>query len=80
MKKDIPTQKRIDQAIRIACENGYDNAEYLGRWNGYWVFAPIRNESGLFTGFPQYLLLRWGHWRWTKDWKESNKIVDALDS
>ena len=36
----------------------YDNAEYIGRWNGKYVYRPYL-ESGeeLVTGFPVYLLL-----------------------
>ena len=36
----------------------YDNAEYIGRWNGKYVYRPYL-ESGeeLITGFPRYILL-----------------------
>lgn len=36
----------------------YDNAEYLGRWRGKYVYKPYL-ESGevLITGMPRYILL-----------------------
>ena len=36
----------------------YDNAEYIGRWNGKYVYSPFLNSGErLITGFPIYILL-----------------------
>ena len=47
----------------------YDNAEYIGRWNGKYVYDPYL-ESGdvLITGFPRYILL------------DKEKVEDFIDT
>lgn len=74
-----PTQKQLDKALEMAKEGLYDSVVCLGKWNGYAVFKPIRNEP-VYTGFPQFILNRYWTWRWTKDWEESMKIMDAMNT
>ena len=36
----------------------YDNAEYIGRWNGKYVYRPyLESDEELITGFPVYIFL-----------------------
>lgn len=52
----------------MAQESIYDDAQYVGRWNGFEVYEPIFNDDEVrFTGLPQYILAKGGTLRWTHD-------------
>ena len=49
-------------------------------WQNYNVYEPIFTDNEIhLIGFPQYILVRGGKMRWTKDYNESMDILDYLD-
>lgn len=71
--------RHLDKARALAKMGDYDDAVYLGTWRFYEVFKPIRNDGVVrYTGFPSFILQRLGKWRWSKDWRESMKILSKF--
>lgn len=71
--------KPLDKARTLAKMGNYDDAVYLGKWRFYEVFKPIRNDGVVrYTGFPSFILQRLGKWRWSKDWRESRRILNKF--
>lgn len=79
MEKSKIPMRLLAKAREIAKDGGYEDATYSGRWHGYNVFSPVRSEL-LYTGFPSFILHRFGRWRWSSGWEESSKIMDAFPS
>jgi hypothetical protein len=62
---------------KIAKASIYDDARYLGMWNGYEVYEPIFNDDEVhYTGFSQFILAKNNALRWTKDHTESIAIMN----
>lgn len=69
----------LENIIKFAQKSIYDNAEYIGEWNGYAVYEPgFSDERPRFTGFPSFILVKGDSIRWNKDWKEGQAIMSAL--
>ena len=49
----------MDKVIEFAKEQGYDNASYLGEWDGYKVYEPtFDGDDVLFIGVPLVILVK----------------------
>jgi hypothetical protein len=72
-------EKFLKQAKKVAQASIYDDARYLGMWNGYEVYEPIFNDDEVhYTGFPQFILAKNNALRWTKDHTESIAIMNKF--
>jgi hypothetical protein len=72
-------EKNLKQAQKIARASIYDDAKYIGKWNGYEVYEPIfTDDKEHYIGFPQYILVKGETLRWTKDHTESIAIMDVF--
>jgi hypothetical protein len=71
----------LNTAKRMATDSIYDDALFIGTWNGYEVYEPTFNDDEEhFVGFPEFIIAKAGSVRWSKDYKESNKIIRSLKS
>ena len=69
----------LKQAKIMVKASIYDDAKYVGEWNGYAVYEPTFNDDEThYIGFPQFILAKNGSLRWTKDNAESRKVMVAL--
>lgn len=52
--------KTPETVLHFAKSNGYDNAKYLGEWNGYTVYEPTfkDNEEDHIVGYPLSILVK----------------------
>jgi hypothetical protein len=72
-------QKNLKKAQILARASIYDDARYLGTWNGYEVYEPIFNDEEVhYTGFPQFILAKNNASRWTNNHTESIAIMDKF--
>jgi hypothetical protein len=72
-------EKFLKQAKNIARASIYDDARYLGTWNGYEVYEPIFNDKEVhYTGFPQFILAKDDAFRWPNNHTESIAIMDKF--
>lgn len=66
-------QKRASEMAKASI---YHDAEYLGTWKGYEVFAPTFDDDAVhYIGFPQFILCKDDEARWTKNRTESRQIA-----
>ena len=73
------TDKYLAQVKNLVKSSIYDDAVYLGEWNGYRVYEPIFNDDiERCIGFPSFILATAGEVRWNSDWEESSAIMSAL--
>lgn len=71
--------KTLLEAKEMAREIGFHDVKYVGKWKGHDVIEPIFTDNEThFIGFPQYILYKNGVLRWTKGYKESLDIMDAV--
>lgn len=70
----------MEQKINeMAKKYGFDGVRYIGMWKSQKVYDPLFADAGThFIGYPQYILSKGGKARWTRDFKESMEIFDAL--
>lgn len=48
-----------ERIIKFAKEHGYENIEYLGKWQDYDVYEPIFDEENVsFIGLPLVILVK----------------------
>ena len=65
--------------LKFAQKSIYDTVKYLGKWKGYEVWEPgFSDNEPRFTGFPQFILVKGSKMQWTRDYKESQSIMDKL--
>ena len=70
------SKKIAKKAKKMARESIYDDAEYRGQWNGFDVYEPTFNDDKEhIIGIPQFILVKDGTLRWTKNTKESFAIM-----
>ncbi len=75
MNKETSTKAR-----KMAQESIYDDAQYVGRWNGFDVYEPILNDDEeYFTGLPQYILAKDNTLRWTHDLEGLDVLQDLSE-
>lgn len=69
------------EILKFARKSIFDTVKRLGKWNGYEVWEPgFSDGQPRYIGFPQFILVKGDFARWTKDWKESQQIMDAFIS
>jgi hypothetical protein len=72
-------QKNLKQAQIIARASIYDDAQYIGTWNGYEVYEPTFSDDEVhYIGFPQFILAKNNAFRWTNDHTESIAIMSRF--
>lgn len=76
------TTNRMKKKIKeLARKSGFHSVRYAGKWHDCKVYEPIFTDGQEHCiGYPQYIIEENGKLRWTKDWKESLAVMDALDS
>lgn len=68
------------KARKMAQESIYDDAQYVGRWNGFDVYEPILNDDEeYFTGLPQYILAKDNTLRSTHDLEGLDVLQDLSE-
>jgi hypothetical protein len=66
-------------AKKLATDSIYDDAVFVGTWEGNEVYKPIFTDNKEHcVGFPEFIIGKAGHLRWTKDNKESSEILNSL--
>lgn len=76
------TTNRMKKKIKeLARKSGFHSVRYAGKWHDCKVYEPIFTDGQEHCiGYPQYIIEENGKLRWTKDWKESLAVMDALGS
>ncbi len=70
----------MKKILELAQKSGFHSVKRLGIWQNYNVYEPIFTDNEIhLIGFPQYILVRGGKMRWTKDYNESMDILDYFD-
>lgn len=65
----------------MAQEAGFDDVKPLGKWRSYEVAEAIFTDGEIhYIGYPQFILVKGGKLRWSKDADESIAIMDAFQS
>lgn len=69
----------MEEAKKIAREAGYHDMRQLKPWKGFEVLEPIYTDGIIrYEGYPQFLLVKDGKIRWTKDSEESLSIMENV--
>lgn len=67
--------------LKFARKSIFNTVMRLGEWNGYEVWEPgFDDDEPRFIGFPQFILVKGDSIRWTKDWEESQAIMNRFYS
>lgn len=65
---------KLSDVLKYAKENGYEDVEAAGKWNGYEVYYPIYSEVVAYVGLPYAILVKGNEIRMT-DEKESFEVM-----
>lgn len=58
-------QNNIDNVLNLIKESIYDDAKYIGKWQGFEVYEPLFNDDEVhYTGMPLYILKKGDVVRW----------------
>lgn len=75
IKQEKPIPLSVYKIIKGA---GYDNAKFIGLWNGFEVYQPIYSNSEIhYIGYPHRILLKENTIRWTSN-REAIEILNTL--
>lgn len=67
---------KISDIVEFAKNNGYDDVNYLGKWNSYEVYEPtFDNDKTNYVGYPLSILVKDNTIRFTTE-KECFEILD----
>ena len=73
------TKKILQQAKKMAIEEGYDDVVYLGKWYNFEVLDPIFNDDEEHCiGYPQYIIWDGNYLSWTLNSDEGLNILSDL--
>lgn len=66
----------MKKILELARKNGFHSVKRLGMWQNHNVYEPIFTDNEIhYIGFPQFILVKDGKIRWTKDCNESMDIL-----